>query len=79
MLSTFYQKISSLDHLFPYNSTVHRVSSQSIFGVTDLGDQVDNLSSNYLHPRQSVTAQHGGLSQRTVRKDVPWADGKQLK
>lgn len=79
MLSTFYQKISSLDHLFPLNSTVHHMSSQSIFCVTDLGNQVDNLSSNYLHPRQPVTAQHGGLSPRSVRKDVLWADGKQLK
>lgn len=38
---------------------MHHMSSWRIFCVTDFGDRVDNLSSNYLHPPRSVIAGHG--------------------
>lgn len=55
------------------------MSSWRIFCVTDFRDRVDNLSSNYSHPPPSYYTDDMGLSQRSVRKDVMWADGKQLK
>lgn len=67
MLSTFYQK-KQFRSFISQNNTVHHISSQCTFRVMDFGDQIDNLSSNYLHHPQSVIAQHGTLPEECQRR-----------
>lgn len=51
------------------------MSSWRIFCVTDFGDRVDNLSSNYLHPPRSVIAGHGTFPEECQKERyVGWRD-----
>lgn len=57
ILSTFYQKDKPFRSLICIKQHCASLSNRCMFCVTDFGDQVDSLSSNYVHPPQSVTVQ----------------------